>query len=225
MNTKRTGAALTALLGIVLASSLRADAQPAGALTQQDYNAAFRASDYNYCLVCHGSLGQGNEAIQAPAIAGMEFWSVRNQLEAFRRGWRGKHPEDLVGMEMQPIAMELSELQIPEVISYVGDLAPQRSPVAVDGDAEAGRRVYQACAICHGAAAQGQQLQQAPALAYQSGSYMVRQLRHFRDGVRGAADGDMRGALMRATAQGLSDDDINNVVAYIRSLSAPQSES
>ena len=211
---------------LVAAVALLGGARGAGAetptpTTRPDYDATFDAKDYGYCLVCHGSVGQGNEAIQAPALAGMSPWYLENQLEAFRRGWRGRHPEDLVGMGMYPIAEALDDTQVAEIKAYVGALGAVRSPVHADGDALAGEAVYRACAACHGATAQGEQALQAPALAYQSGTYLVRQLQHFRSGVRGATAGDTRGALMRAAAEGLSDDDIANVVAYVRSLSVP----
>ncbi|EAQ98629.1 c-type cytochrome [Congregibacter litoralis] len=184
--------------------------------------ALFDPADYEYCLVCHGGLGQGNPAIQAPVLAGMEGWSLRNQLQAFREGWRGKHPLDLVGMEMRPVALALDEEEIADVTSYLEQLAPQVAPQAATdsstGDPVLGRSIYVACIACHGEAAEGKEALQAPALAYQDERYLERQLRHFRDGVRGSHPDDARGATMAASAAGLDDAAIANVVSYIRTL-------
>lgn len=187
-----------------------------------DASADFDAQDYEYCLTCHGSVGQGNPAVDAPVLAGIEPWYLLNQLSAFRVNWRGIHPDDLLGMEMHSAAKALRVNELPKVTAYIAALVPVTASIRVKpeamGNATAGKLLYQACAACHGAGAEGQFNLQAPALAYQYDSYLVRQLRHFRDGVRGSAAGDTRGASMAAAAQGLSDDDIHNIVAYIRSL-------
>ena len=57
--------------------------------------------DYSYCTVCHGAHGNGNPAINAPKIAGIESWYLKRQLEQFRAGRRGTHDSDLPGAEMQ----------------------------------------------------------------------------------------------------------------------------
>ncbi|MDP5052666.1 MAG: c-type cytochrome, partial [Congregibacter sp.] len=156
----------------------------------------FDAKDYEYCLVCHGSLGQGNPAVHAPVLAGMEDWSLRNQLQAFRDGWRGTHPLDLIGMEMRPVAMALDPSETSAVIQYLQALPAQSAPITVQGDIEAGKTLYKACATCHGISGEGNEELQAPALAYQDGAYLLRQLTHFRDGIRGSHPEDRRGARM-----------------------------
>src|SRR5690606_29960271 len=47
------------------------------------------AGHYNSCGACHGNRAQGNEALQAPALAGLQDWYIRQQLENFRQGVRG----------------------------------------------------------------------------------------------------------------------------------------
>ncbi|WP_439107136.1 c-type cytochrome [Congregibacter sp.] len=179
----------------------------------------FDAKDYEYCLVCHGSVGQGNPAVDAPVLAGMEDWSLRNQLQAFREGWRGSHALDLVGMEMRPAALALEESELRPVGRYIEALPAQSAPTTGQGDRDAGRAVYQACAACHGTAAEGDEELQAPALAYQDDSYLERQLKNFRDGIRGSHPEDLRGARMADSARDLDDAAIANVVSYIRSMS------
>ncbi|WOJ93092.1 c-type cytochrome [Congregibacter variabilis] len=180
----------------------------------------FNARDYEYCLVCHGSFGQGNIAVKAPVLAGMEAWSIRNQLQAFREGWRGSHSLDLVGMEMAPSARALQPSELPTVIEYITALPPQTAhatDAASEAEIDLGKTLYEPCIACHGAAADGDQEYQAPALAYQDGAYLLRQLQHFRDGVRGSHPKDKRGARMAAAASGLDDAAIARIISYIKS--------
>jgi cytochrome c553 len=179
--------------------------------------ADFDAKDYEYCLVCHGGLGQGNPAVDAPVLAGMEDWSLRNQLQAFREGWRGTHPLDLIGMEMRPVATALDPSETSAVIQYLQALPAQSAANTVHANIEAGKTEYEPCSACHGVSGEGNVELQAPALAYQDGDYLVRQLQNFRDGIRGNHPQDRRGARMAAAAGDLDDAAIANVVSYIRS--------
>lgn len=97
------------------------------------------------------------------------------------------------------------------------------APAGFAADAARGGTLYAPCAACHGAQAQGNPALQAPALAGQDAGYLARQLRHFRAGIRGAADGDTAGATMRAQLAPLSDDAaIDDVAAWLASLPAPR---
>jgi len=83
----------------------------------------------------------------------------------------------------------------------------------------AGRAAYAVCSACHGPQAQGNQALNAPRLNSQAGWYLARQLRHFKQGIRGADDRDTYAKQMIPMAATLADDTaINNVVAYIDSL-------
>ena len=87
------------------------------------------------------------------------------------------------------------------------------------GNAAAGQAVYAVCAACHGPQAQGNRALNAPKLSGQAGWYLARQLRHFRQGIRGSNDQDIYAKQMIPIASTLADDTaINNVVAYINSL-------
>lgn len=76
------------------------------------------------------------------------------------------------------------------------------------------------CLSCHGANAEGNILLQAPQLAGQHGSYLMRQLKGFRDGHRGIEAPDQYGQLMAATVKNFSDDQFEDLVSYISSLKA-----
>ena len=87
------------------------------------------------------------------------------------------------------------------------------------GDPAAGAPLYAVCSSCHGQAAEGNPVLNAPKLSGQSGWYLARQLRYFKDGVRGAVEADQFGKLMTPMAATLVDDTaIANVVAYIGTL-------
>ncbi|MCX2976028.1 c-type cytochrome [Candidatus Marimicrobium litorale] len=81
--------------------------------------------------------------------------------------------------------------------------------------------LYQPCITCHGDVGQGDVTTGAPALAGQDEAYLARQLRNFRDGVRGAVAGDDRGMQMSAMAVPLSDSDISALAAYLSELNRP----
>ena len=40
-------------------------------------SAEYRAELYDGCAQCHGASGEGNSAIGAPAIAGLDRWYVK----------------------------------------------------------------------------------------------------------------------------------------------------
>jgi cytochrome c553 len=175
---------------------------------------------FRYCAVCHGVELTGNRAVDAPRLAGLPAWYLTNQMQAFRNGWRGAHPEDPKGMEMRPQATVLTPAQVTQAVAYAASvpLAPP-APPTVAGDAQRGEALYETCAVCHGARGEGSQALSAPPLAGQSDWYLVTQLAQFRSGARGTAPGDVQGAVMRASALVLPDDEaIADVVAYVNTL-------
>ena len=177
------------------------------------------ADEFVYCTVCHGVQLMGNSIIEAPRLSGMESWYVESQLRAFKKGWRGKHERDVVGMEMQPMAAALTDEQIKEVSAFVAATRSDLPPETINGDTDKGKAHYSTCAACHGVNGEGNIALGSPALTGQNDWYLVRQLKHFRDGTRGGQPGDTYGMQMRASAGLLSDDEaILDVVKYISTL-------
>lgn len=87
------------------------------------------------------------------------------------------------------------------------------------GDVEAGKALYATCIACHGENGEGNPALNSPGIAGQSQSYLMRQLWDFKQGNRGAKDGDTFGAQMRPMAMTLADGvAIANVAAYVASL-------
>jgi cytochrome c oxidase subunit 2 len=82
----------------------------------------------------------------------------------------------------------------------------------------AGQAQYAVCAACHGAQGEGNQALNSPKIAGQSPWYIERQLKYFKEGVRGG-EGDTNGQAMTAMANMLVDDTaIRNMAAYIATM-------
>ncbi len=75
------------------------------------------------CAACHGSAGQGNQAMHAPRLAGMSDWDMSTQLKNYKRGIRGAHPQDQYGVQMKLMAAILADDQaINDLVAYVNTL-------------------------------------------------------------------------------------------------------
>lgn len=176
--------------------------------------------DDRYCTTCHGTDGIGNEGIQAPRLAGMEDWYLRRQLENFRAGLRGTHPEDTEGLAMQPMAAKLSDQSIDDIVAWVGSWDYQAATPTLSGNVNAGRQLYATCATCHGANGEGNEALGAPQLAGQNDWYLLTQLKNFKARYRGYQSADTHGQQMMTMAQSLTNEQaMLNVVAYINTLS------
>ena len=86
------------------------------------------------------------------------------------------------------------------------------------GDPVLGATTYALCATCHGAEAQGQLLLNAPKLAGQDPRYLKEQLRKYKARTRGIHEEDLYGRQMQPMAMTLNDEGVDNVVAYIGTL-------
>ncbi|MBE9540583.1 MAG: cytochrome c, partial [Proteobacteria bacterium] len=87
------------------------------------------------------------------------------------------------------------------------------------GDAAVGEKLYGSCVACHGAEGEGIAAMNSPAIAGQNEAYLVRQLSHFKAGIRGADTKDTLGMQMAGMAATLADEAaVSNVAAYIADL-------
>ena len=88
-------------------------------------------------------------------------------------------------------------------------------------DLVAGKQLYSTCAACHGMDGSGMEAMQAPNLSGLEAWYMDRQLRYYRDGIRGTHPTDSGGQQMAAMAKSVPEaDDLHNLLGYIESLPA-----
>ena len=222
-----------AVVGPAVAGLAAAVAPPATAQTPDTAPAPARALYVAGCESCHGTDGRGNPRIDAPVLAGLSAAYLARQLDGFRRGYRGSHPEDIEGREMRPMVEELAGADLAAVVAWLASLsAPEPAEgaraagdaaggvEAPGGDPARGRILYAACAVCHGRSGEGDDALAAPRLAGQASWYTVRQLRKFIDGVRGSHPDDTSGASMRASVADLAPLDAADIVAWIETLPA-----
>jgi cytochrome c oxidase subunit 2 len=95
---------------------------PAPAATVKGDAAAGKAG-YATCAACHGANGEGNQALNAPPLAGQHDWYVVRQLQYFKSGLRGSDPKDTFGAQMKPMAATLAdEAAINNVAAYIATL-------------------------------------------------------------------------------------------------------
>lgn len=175
---------------------------------------------YGTCAACHGQAGEGNQALNSPALAGQGAWYLKAQINKFKNGQRGSHADDVYGAQMRPMAMTLaSDEAVEDVAAYIATFEPAKIEATLDGDAAAGKAQYGVCTACHGANAEGNQALNAPSLKYTQDWYQLTQLKNFKSRVRGGAAGDMTGMQMSPMAGTLADETaMKNVIAYILSL-------
>ncbi len=201
-----------------LAMLLLCTAPPSRALAE---DGALGKELFELCAQCHGPEGAGDPRYLAPAIAGLQQWYVQRQLEKFRSGVRGAHPEDVAGLRMYPMALALkSDENLRAVAAYVASLPAERpEPLLEGGDAARGEPLYAVCASCHGVDGSGEEALGGPSLQHSSDWYLLRQLHNFRSGIRGGNPQDVQGVLMRPFAMVLADEQaMKDVIAYIMAL-------
>jgi cytochrome c oxidase subunit 2 len=175
---------------------------------------------YATCAACHGQQGEGNIAMNAPGLAELPPWYIERQIEHFKDGIRGSHKADEYGRQMAPMANMLTDLSaIRNVTAYIETLDPPPDVDTITGDPERGAFFYTSCGACHGAQAQGNAALQAPRLAGQDDWYLKRQLKNFREGIRGSHKGDEYGHQMVLMARSVQDEQsINDLLAYLNTL-------
>jgi cytochrome c oxidase subunit 2 len=173
------------------------------------------------CFACHGLDGAGKAELGSASLHQQEAWYLVAQLEKFRAGRRGTHPDDLHGGQMRPMSLTLPDEQaLSDVALYVTSLEGPRPPATLTGDAEAGKTVYtNVCVVCHGEDAKGMPQFRSPALAGQSDWYVEKQVHKFRDGLRAYDPQDEAGLQMKAIISAIPDEKaIRDVTAYIATL-------
>jgi cytochrome c553 len=169
------------------------------------------------CFMCHGLDGVGDSAGAFPRLTGQAAFYMYKQLVDYASEAR---PHEV----MSPIAREMTEPQMANVAFYYSalDAAHARRPAVAPEVLARGRRIaedgvpaagVQACNLCHGADGAGNP-PLFPYLAGQYAPYTELQMQLFKQGVR-ANDGL---GVMRAIADGLSDEDIRAVALYFEWL-------
>ena len=210
----------TRILAMIAIASLLSACDDKAA--QPDLAASAAASGaYKTCAACHGATGLGNAALQAPALVNLDAWYLERQIENFRSGVRGRHPQDQWGQVMADQASLLPDQDaVTAVVAQIGTFRDQAPAATFEADLERGRDHYNmTCGACHGPEGVGNEALAAPALRGIEDWYLVRQYENFRDGVRGAHEDDEYGRQMQRMGGVLkTDEDIRNVAAWLLSL-------
>ncbi len=172
------------------------------------------------CSACHGSSGEGKEELSSPSITGLPSWYLEEQLGKFRSGERGNHPDDVPGLQMRAISLTLTDEQIREASAIVAKMPViLTEPPPGDLDLTVARHRYaNECMECHRYNGMGEIVFHSAPLVTLNRSYLMRQLKNYRDGIRGAVSGDLYGAKMVEISSRLSDEEIELFVGYIGAL-------
>ena len=106
----RISAVVCAMLTLVAAPLVAADV------------AAGKAA-YAVCVACHGANGEGNQALNAPRLAGLDGAYLKRQYAAYASGQRGAAAEDRYGRQMAMMANTLADdAALNDVIAYIHTL-------------------------------------------------------------------------------------------------------
>jgi cytochrome c553 len=174
------------------------------------------------CQECHGHDGNANDIEDGignigkfPRLAGQLPSYLMKQIRDFRSGARYND-------SMFVMARGLNDRDAADILAY---FASQKVAGEKDGEAAYGRQLFAqgdaargipACAGCHGEAGQGQQVGDVayPRLAGQYRRYVTKQLTEWRAGERK----NSQGGIMNVIARQLSDNDIDQLAAYVAGL-------
>ena len=75
------------------------------------------------CVTCHGPDGRGNQDLGSPDLTHQADWYMLSQLQKFKSGMRGAHPEDITGAQMAAMSQTLEDEQaMKDVIAYIRSL-------------------------------------------------------------------------------------------------------
>lgn len=173
---------------------------------------------YASCSVCHGAKAEGNNSANAPALAGQSSRYIARQLSHFKSGIRGSEAGDIFGSQMRSMtAVLVDEKAIADVAKYIATLPTVEVKTMAEGDLRNGNNVYQGnCGSCHGGQGQGNTALNSPRLASLDRTYIIRQYRNFKAGLRGSHPDDRFGKQMKMMATSLSaEKDLYDVIAYL----------
>ncbi|MCC7405342.1 MAG: cytochrome c [Bdellovibrionales bacterium] len=87
-------------------------------------NAANGGTTYATCAACHGADGKGQQAMNAPPLAGQSDWYLLAQINNFKHGKRGADAtKDATGATMAPMAATLADDQAAlDVLAHIYSL-------------------------------------------------------------------------------------------------------
>lgn len=158
------------------------------------------------CAHCHGTDGNSSSGAY-PNIAGQNKEYIAKQIRLFKEGKRkNSQMSPMVGILSDENMQDLGEFYAAQALKR-GSFQPDPK-LAADGKKIAEERQ---CATCHLPAYRG--AGEIPRLTRQKHTYLMKQLKDYRDGVRTSDEG-----VMSANVKGLTDEQIEALVHYISTL-------
>ena len=189
-------------------------------VAEAEVNADKRAAGkklYTPCVACHGANAEGNFALNSPALAGQSQSYLMRQLWDFKNGNRGATEGDTIGAQMRPMAMMLADgVAIANVAAYLASMPTSKPPATVEGDAANGQRLYDSrCGACHGGKGWGIEELHTPNLSSIGDAYLMRQVRNFQNGLRGAKKVAPEGKQMAMQAKSVTTEELKDIAAFL----------
>lgn len=158
------------------------------------------------CAHCHGTDGNSSSGAY-PNIAGQNKEYIAKQIRLFKEGKRkNSQMSPMVGILSDENTRDLGEFYAAQGLKR-GSFQPDPK-LAVEGKKIAEERQ---CATCHLPAYRG--AGEIPRLTRQKHTYLIKQLKDYRDGLRTSDEG-----VMSANVKGLTDEQIEALVHYISTL-------
>ena len=178
------------------------------------------SSLYVQCTKCHGEKLEGNKELEAPALAGQHAWYLKEQLQYFKNGWRGKKPKDYAGGKMYAMTKTLSHDDINLISDYIASLTPTKLSHTIKGNPSKGEQSFQICSTCHGKEGNGNQVLHAPKLRGLNDWYIRSQLKKYQNELRGynATKTPLAAGMIGMSRTLVDDEAIDNVIDYILAL-------
>jgi len=192
-------------------------------------NAAWAAPDgaalyAQHCVTCHGENGSGGVGVPLSLPSFLDSVSNEYLAKSIRYGRPGR---------VMPAFPTLSDAQVSAMVNYIRSWSPGKNPEentqAVAGDANKGAKLYgQHCASCHGAQGEGG-LGTGVTFSRPKDLPITAPALNNKGFLLSATDGMIKDTLMKGRTgtpmisfleQGLSETDINDIVAYVRSFQA-----
>ena len=80
------------------------------------------------CIDCHRYNGSGEKVFGSSPLTAFQDWYIAAQVEKFRTGARGYHPDDEKGQQMRHLISYLSASEGRDVSAYIATLAERYPP-------------------------------------------------------------------------------------------------
>jgi cytochrome c553 len=78
------------------------------------------------CGACHGTRGQGNDALNAPKLTSIGDAYLVRQVKAFQQGLRGMHADDTFGKQMRMMSMLVDDEALHDIAAFINEKTAQK---------------------------------------------------------------------------------------------------